>query len=233
MPLAGVLAPSRMSQWSIVLLSLPFAPVVVLKTTVPLVALVFTPRSVSVAEGVAAGLIDEAHRHAAGAGVRDGQAACRRSPLPPGRPSMVTNCAPFKSTVAAVVFALEMESAVAPLAGRMVSVFTALAPLSAGMVSGKVSTRARRRWPATPARAPRPARACISAMAAVMRSSRRWGRRSWCRRAPPPTKPIPKGRLMKAGRCLCFTVAISWELERRCYGSSASRKAHSCAATEA
>ena len=61
-------------------------------------------------------------------------------PAPPGRPSMITNCAPFKSTVAAVVSALEMESAVAPLAGRMVRVFTALAPLSGGMVSGKVST---------------------------------------------------------------------------------------------
>jgi hypothetical protein len=61
-------------------------------------------------------------------------------PTPPGRPSKVTNYAPFKSTVAAVVSALEMESAVAPEAGRMVRVFVALAPVSAGMVSGKVST---------------------------------------------------------------------------------------------
>jgi hypothetical protein len=62
--------------------------------------------------------------------------SCFAVPVPPGRPSSVTNFAPFKSTVAAVVFALEMESAVAPVCGRMVRVFVALAPLSAGMVSG-------------------------------------------------------------------------------------------------
>lgn len=46
MPLAGVVAPSRISQLSIVLLSLPLAPVVVLKSTTPFVVEVFTPCTV-------------------------------------------------------------------------------------------------------------------------------------------------------------------------------------------
>ena len=42
--------------------------------------------------------------------------------------------------VSGEVFELEMERPVAPVCGRSVRVFVALAPLSAGMVSGKVST---------------------------------------------------------------------------------------------
>lgn len=45
-------------------------------------------------------------------------------PTPPGRPSMVTNFAPFNSTVGEV--ALEMVSATAPAAGRSVRVFAAV-----------------------------------------------------------------------------------------------------------
>lgn len=146
MQLAGVLAPSPMSQWSIVLLSLPFDPVVVLKTTVPLVALVFTPlsmmyRTVSL-------LASLMKRSATPEVLVFAMVSCDAVPpplptllpTPPGRPSMVTNRAPFRSTVAVVVSGLVMKSAVAPLAGRMVRVFAALAPLSDGMVRGKVST---------------------------------------------------------------------------------------------
>src|SRR5215203_3349726 len=46
-PLSGVVAPSRMSQLSIVLLSLPFAPVVVLNRTTPPVVEVLTPDNVA------------------------------------------------------------------------------------------------------------------------------------------------------------------------------------------
>ena len=45
-PLFGVVAPSRISQLSIVLLSLPFAPVVVLNRMTPFVVEVLTPVTV-------------------------------------------------------------------------------------------------------------------------------------------------------------------------------------------
>ena len=139
MPLAGVLAPSRMSHVLIVLSSFPFTPVVVLKTTVPLLALVFTPCSVrwrsvftlaSLMKRTALPLVLEL-------------AMVRRFavPAPPGRPSRMTNFAPFKSTVAAVVSALVRTIGEATaLSGRMVTVFAALAPARLGMTSGKVST---------------------------------------------------------------------------------------------
>ena len=138
MPLTGVLAPSRMSHWSIVLLSLPSAPVVVLNKTVPLLALVFTPASVRCR--IVLLLASLMKQSATPAFAVFAMVSCFAVPVPPGRPSRITFCAPFKYTVAAVVFALVMASELAPMAGRMVRLFAALEPVSTGMVSGNVST---------------------------------------------------------------------------------------------
>ena len=56
-------------------------------------------------------------------------------PVPPGRPSMVTYCAPFMSIVA-VEFELVMVSPVAPDAGLTVIVLTVLAQLIRGTLMG-------------------------------------------------------------------------------------------------
>ena len=110
-----------------VLLSLPFAPVVVLKSTVPLLALVFTlcrVRNLSVLP-----LASLMNRTATPLVLVLAMVSCLSVPTPPGRPSKVTNCAPFKSTVAAVVSALLIVSGeTTSLAGRIVSVFAAVVP---------------------------------------------------------------------------------------------------------
>ena len=120
-----------------VLLSLPFAPVVVLKTTVPLVALVFTPWRLRWRRELP--LASLMKRTATPLVLVLSIVSSLAVPMPPGRPSKVRYWAPFKFNVAAVVLALVMVSAVAPVCGRIVTLLTALAPLSLGTVSGKVS----------------------------------------------------------------------------------------------
>lgn len=64
--------------------------------------------------------------------------SCFAVPVPPGRPSKKTLCAPFRSKVA-VVLALLIDNAVAPAAGRTVTVLVELFPAIFPTVSGYVS----------------------------------------------------------------------------------------------
>jgi len=139
--------------------------VVVLKTTVPLAALMFTPCSVRWRRVLS--LASLMKRTATPLVLVLAMVSCFAVPMPPGRPSMVRNCAPFKSTVAAVVSALVMLSPTAPLAGRRVSVFAAVV-VRAVKTSGNVSTVLTYAGCNSSTSAPPSVCACTSAMAAVM-----------------------------------------------------------------
>src|SRR6185436_590872 len=119
MPFVGVVAPSLMSQLLIVLLSLPFAPVVVLKRTTPFNVEVLTP---VIVQNLTVLLLASLMNRIAVPEV-DVFAIVNPlvPPVPPGWPSKITFEVPFRSTVA-VKLELEMESVGAPLAGRTVTV---------------------------------------------------------------------------------------------------------------
>src|SRR6185436_20189840 len=98
MPFVGVVAPSLMSQLLMVLLSLPFAPVVVLKRTTPFVVDVLTPVTV---QNLTVLLLASLMKRIALPDV-DVFAIVRPfvPPVPPGWPSNVRNDVPFRSIVA-------------------------------------------------------------------------------------------------------------------------------------
>src|SRR5262245_17708812 len=115
-PLTGVVAPSRTSQKSIVLLLFPVAPAEVLKSTTPPVVEVLTPWIVANLT-----VFREAPlmRRTATPAVAGLAIVSWEGPAPPARPSTVTFVAPFRSIVA-VVLALVMLRLTAPASGRIV-----------------------------------------------------------------------------------------------------------------
>src|SRR5262245_36028582 len=125
-----------MSQLVIVLLSFPFAPVVVLNRTTPLVVDVLTPVSV---QNLTVLELASLMKRTATPDV-DVFAIVRPfvPPVPPGWPSNVRFEVPFRSTVA-VVLELVIVRGDAPLAGRTVTVFVPLLPGRVPGAIGKVS----------------------------------------------------------------------------------------------
>jgi len=150
---------------------LPFAPLMVLKKTIPqpapptAVALVFAPCRVRKRRALP--LASLMNRTATPAVLVFAIVNCFAVPAPPGRPSKVTNCAPFKSTFAAVVSALVMRRFTAPSCGRTVRVFTVVV-VRFVKVSGKVSTGLTYAGCYSSMSAPPRVCACTSAVAAPM-----------------------------------------------------------------
>ena len=132
------LAASKISLLSIVLLSLPADPVVVLNTIVPLVVLVLALFTLQyIIELELASLINwTAYEVPTFVFSIESSLAV---PVPPGLPSKIILLPAFKFKVPVVLLEVIIKL-VAPVSGLKVMVLIPLLPVNAGKVIGKVST---------------------------------------------------------------------------------------------